>query len=105
MRARPARGWASRPAPGGGDVRWVRVADREADIYEYLVQCREMGHGFVVRVMQDRVVLDPETGRRGGLTSQWAGAAGALGGVALEVRGRDGHEARRARLLVSFGAI
>src|SRR5262249_3953664 len=44
------------PAPRAGAVRWVRVADREADIYEYLAKCREIGHGFVVRVMQDRVV-------------------------------------------------
>ena len=93
------------PAPRDGAVRWVRVADREADIYEYLVKCQEIGHGFVVRVMQDRVVLDPETGHRGGLTRPWAEAAGATGGVALEVRGRDGKGARRARLLVSFGAL
>lgn len=92
------------PAPGGDDVRWVRVADREADIYEYLVRCREDGHGFVVRVMQDRVVLD-EAGDRAGLTRSWAEAAGAQGGVTLDVRGRDGGEARRARLLVGFGAI
>jgi hypothetical protein len=93
------------PAPRDGGVRWVRVADREADIYEYLIKCREIGHGFVVRVMQDRVVLDPETGRRAGLTRRWADAAGAMGGVALEVRGRDGQGARRARLLIGFGAI
>ncbi len=92
------------PAPGGDDVRWVRVADREADIYEYLVQCREDGHGFVVRVMQYRVALD-EAGDRAGLTRSWAEAVGARGGVTLDVRGRDGGEARRARLLVGFGAI
>jgi hypothetical protein len=93
------------PAPRDDAVRWVRVADREADIYEYLSKCQEIGHGFVVRVMQDRVVLDPETGRHGGLTRQWAEAAGAMGGVVLEVRGRDGEAARRVRLLVGFGAI
>jgi Transposase DNA-binding/Transposase Tn5 dimerisation domain len=92
------------PAPRGGDVRWVRVADREADIYEYLIKCKEDGHGYVVRVMQDRVVLDG-AGGRAGLTRPWAESAGAMGGVTLDVRGRDGHEARRARLLVSFGAI
>lgn len=45
-------------APEDGDVRWVRVADREADLYEYLCDCRARGHGFVVRAAYDRVLLD-----------------------------------------------
>lgn len=110
LRARESQRWldAGRrigPTPADGGVRWVRVADREADIYEYLMLCMDLGHGFVVRVMQDRIVLDPGTGRRGGLTTDWAAATEAGGGVALELRGRDGHPARRAKLLVSFGAI
>jgi transposase-like protein len=39
-------------APAG--VRWVRVADREADIYEPLVSGQELGHGFVIRAAKDR---------------------------------------------------
>ena len=69
-----------------------------------MIKSQEDGHGFVVRVMQDRVVLDG-AGGRAGLTRPWAESAGAMGGVTLDVRGRDGHEARHARLLVSFGAI
>lgn len=42
------------PAPEG--VRWVRVCDRGADIYEFLLECLELGHGFVVRAAQDRVL-------------------------------------------------
>src|SRR5215813_10926604 len=34
-------------APAG--VRWVRVADREADIDEYWVSCQALGHGLVIR--------------------------------------------------------
>src|SRR3954463_10086332 len=30
------------------DVQWIRVADREADIYEDLVSCQALGHGFVI---------------------------------------------------------
>ena len=93
------------PAPGDGAVRWVRVADREADIYEYLVKCREDGHGFVVRVMQDRIVLDPRPADRAGLTRPWAEAAGARGAWPSRCAAGTGSEARRARLLVSFGAI
>ena len=85
------------PAPGGDDVRWVRVADREADIYEYLGGCREIGHGFVVRVMQDRVVLDPETGRRGGVTRGPRPPSGGRRRGPQRCAAATGHRARRAR--------
>src|SRR5262249_57534581 len=48
-------------APAG--VRWIRVADREADIYEYLVSCQELGHGFVIRAAKDRALSHPQTGK------------------------------------------
>ena len=49
-----------------GDVRWVRVADREADLYEYLCDCRARGHGFVVRAAYERLLLDTQTDQRNG---------------------------------------
>jgi hypothetical protein len=49
-------------APEG--VRWVRVADREADICEYLVCCQEQGYGFVIRAANDCALSHPETGKR-----------------------------------------
>src|SRR5262249_1425680 len=49
-------------APAG--VRWIRVADREADIYEYLISCQALGHGFVIRAAKDRALSHPETGKR-----------------------------------------
>ena len=51
-------------APAG--VRWIRVADRDADIYEYLVSCQALGHGFVIRAAKDRALSHPETGKRAG---------------------------------------
>jgi hypothetical protein len=83
----------------------VRVADREADIYEFLSQCRCLGHGFLVRVMQDRVLLDPADGRRLGLTFEHARVIEPVGGLVLSRRGRDGQPARRAKPLISLGAI
>jgi hypothetical protein len=91
------------PAPGEGVIRWVRVADREADIYEYLVSCREQNHGFVVRLCQDRVVLDPADEERLGLVLASVRAAEAVGGMTLDLRARPGEAARRAKLLISFG--
>ena len=96
--------WRIGPAPDDAAIRWTRVADREADIYEYLMKCKEIGHSYIVRVMQDRIVLDPQTDRRVGLTRDRAGAAEVMGGVTLDQRGRDGKPAR-AHLLISFGAM
>ena len=48
-----------RIAPKADDksVRWVRVCDRGADIYEHLRACQDAGHGFVIRASQDRALL------------------------------------------------
>jgi hypothetical protein len=92
-------------APTTDEVRWIRVADREADIYEYLQECLAHGHGFLVRVNQDRVVLDPADNGRLGLVFQHVAGVEPCGGMYLDLRGRDGQPARRARLLVSCGPV
>src|SRR5690606_18157672 len=69
------------PAPPAPDVRWVRVADREADIYEYLRECLTRKHGFLVRVNQDRVLLDPADGERLGLLFAHVASVEPLGGL------------------------
>jgi hypothetical protein len=89
------------PAPVSNDVRWVRVCDREADIYEYLCGCRAMGHGFVVRAAQDRVIVDPATGKPAGCLFAHARGQAALGHFPLEIRARGSHAARTATLAVS----
>jgi hypothetical protein len=88
-------------APADDAVRWVRVADREADIYEYLCGCRQQGHGFVVRSAQDRVIVDPVTGKRIGSLFERVRGQGALGRFPLELRGRGTQPARTALLAVS----
>lgn len=93
------------PAPADPDTRWVRVADREADIYEYLRECITRNHGFLVRVNQDRVLLDPADGQRLGLVFEHIAGVEPLGGMYLDLRGREGHAARRARLLISSGPV
>ena len=82
------------PAPEG--VIWRRVSDRESDIYEYLLSCDEMGHGFVVRACQDRCLREPAEDH---LFSA-ARSAPELGRLELELRGRDGMAGRTARLVV-----
>jgi transposase-like protein/transposase Tn5 family protein len=89
------------PTPEGEDVRWIRVCDRGADIYEQLIECKELGHGYRIRAAQDRAVLDPQTGRSAGQLFTWAREAPTLGAFDLEVRARAGQAARTARLSVS----
>lgn len=90
-------------APAG--ARWEWVCDRAADIYEFLVQCTELGHGFTVRAAQDRA-LEDEQGKKA-LPSLFdtARAAAARGHFELELRGRDGQRARAARLAVAACAV
>jgi transposase-like protein len=85
-------------APRRREVRWVRVGDRGADIYEHLQKCQELGHGFVVRAAQDRVLLEAATGQKDGRLFSVARTLPALGEFGLELRGRPTQPARQARL-------
>jgi hypothetical protein len=93
------------PAPADAAVCWVRVADREADIYEYMISCKHLGHSFIVRMSQNRVALDPADGQRLGLVFEQTAATEPVGGMYLDLRARPGQAARRARLLISFGRV
>jgi hypothetical protein len=93
------------PAPANPAIRWVRVADREADIYEYLHESSVHHQGFLVRVNQDRVILDPASGERLGLVFEHIAGVEPVGGMYLDLRSRDGQKTRRARLLVSCGPV
>jgi hypothetical protein len=92
-------------APNNPEVRWARIADREADIYEYMDSCRKAGHGFVIRVSQNRILLNPADGKRLGLVFEHIAGASPLGGMYLDLRGRDGQVARRAKLLISCSPV
>jgi hypothetical protein len=86
-------------APAG--VRWVRVGDREGDIYEHLRACQELGHGFVIRAAKDRALINPQTGKREGRLFEVAGGAPRLGEFELKLRARPQQPARTARLQLS----
>jgi hypothetical protein len=99
------------PAPDDLDTRWIRVADREADIYEYLIECISRNHGYLVRASQDRILLNPTNDKRLALVFDHIESVEPLGGQYLDLRTRDdhdghkGHNARRAKLLVSCGPV
>ncbi|MCL6568960.1 MAG: IS4 family transposase, partial [Meiothermus silvanus] len=84
-----------------GAVRWVRVADRGADLYELLAQCRELGQGFVIRAAQDRGLVDPRGEKGVGRLFPTLRSQAAWASLELELRGRGSRPARVARLQVS----
>jgi hypothetical protein len=49
-----------RTPPG---VQVVSVCDREADVFEFLVRAQELERGFVIRVSQDRALVDSQMGK------------------------------------------
>jgi Transposase DNA-binding len=107
-RARESQVWpqtSQRLGHAPQDVQWIRVADREADIYEYLVSCQALGHGFVIRAAKDRALSHPETGKRVGRLFTTARSAVPLGEFTLEVRQRPHHPARTAHLVVSATSV
>jgi hypothetical protein len=93
------------PAPANELIRIIRVADREADIYEYLTSSVDMNYGYVVRVAQDRVVRDPGDNEHLGSLFAHIRSGKAIGGMCLDLRSRPDQEARRARLLMSCGPV
>jgi len=87
-------------APEG--ARWIRVCDREADIYEFLSLCQEWKHGFVVRATQDRALVQAEGPAR--LFSHLR-ALPETGSFRLSLRGRPGRAARDVVLRVAFSEV
>ena len=108
QRARESELWrrstqALGPAPREAGVRWVRVADRGADIEFFLHECLAQRHGFVVRAAQDRRLV--EAGNSPAKLFTAARAAPALGSFELSLRARPGQAARTARLLLSVTRV
>jgi hypothetical protein len=86
-------------------TRWIDVADRGADIFDFLCQCRDTGHGFIVRAGQDRALLDCETGKDAGHLFETVKSARPLGTMDIDLRGRDGRPKRRATVSLSAVSV
>lgn len=92
------------PAPEG--IRWVRVCDREADIYEFILELNRAGHGYVIRAAQDRVILEADGSRAPQKLFEHARALKPLEGrMKLDLRRRPAQKARGARLALSAGPV
>ena len=87
-------------APDTLAIRWIRVCDRGADIYEFLGSCLDERHGYVVRAAQDRALVD-DKGTPAGHLFAVARQQPSLGGFNLGLRARPGQAARTACLTLS----
>lgn len=92
-------------APRETAVRWVRVGDAEADIYEHLRVCQEKGHGYVIRAGQDRALREADG--RTGVDHLYAAVrrAPVLGYFTVELYPRPGQPARTAELSIRAAAV
>ena len=104
-RVRESALWAQSLRAAGSPpagTRWVVAADRGADIYEHLLQCRAQGLGFVVRAAQDRALVAGPAKTPAGRLFAVARAQPAAGHFTLALRGRPHQAAREVSLCVSF---
>jgi hypothetical protein len=80
------------------EAHWIRVCDRGADIFEFLQQCKQLGHGFIVRASSNRILeSDVPKGPTGKLFER-ARQASALGGFELELRSRPAPKAGKRKI-------
>ena len=78
------------------------VADRGADIYEHLQQYQAQGLGFVVRAVQNRVLVTGTAKTPAGRFFEQARTQPSAGTFVLALRGRPRQPARAVVLQVSF---
>jgi hypothetical protein len=103
QRTRESQRWGRAIFASGGPpawAEWVHVADRESDIYEVLLGCRETGTSQVIRACWPRKV----DGARGGLL-QAARHAAIKGQTELALRARPGQPARTAVLTIRAATL
>ena len=93
-RRRRSSWWAEafeRAGSPPGDCRWIDIADREADFYESIQTCQQLGVDFIIRAAHDRRLA-----QEAGKLKQVLAVAPLLGESTVELRSRGGEPARTA---------
>jgi hypothetical protein len=85
--------------PAGVQV--VSVCDREADIYEFLVEAKDLETDILVRAAQDRSLKDKEARKLWGSVTQ----ATIAGYLKVQVPAKEGQSAREAIVAVRFRSV
>ena len=91
--------------PEQEEVRWVRVADRGADIAFFLEDCQTRNHGFVVRAAQNRLLLNESGDKEDLKLFEKARELKPLGSFELFFRKRGKQASRSTRLSISSTKI
>jgi Transposase DNA-binding/Transposase Tn5 dimerisation domain len=85
-------------------TRWVHVVDRGADDFEFFYHCQQTGNDWVARAKHlKRIIIKPDDNELG-LTS-YIRTLPEAGSFELDLRARPKQSARKAKLVVSYGAL
>jgi hypothetical protein len=98
-RARESDLWSEgirAPGPAADDCCWVHVADRGSDDYEAMRAARALGHHFLFRVAQNRIVFVSEAHDQEAYLLDHARSLPSVGCDQVEIPGRGGRAARTA---------
>jgi hypothetical protein len=89
------------PPPG---TRWVHVVDRGADDFEFFYHCQQTGTDWVARAKSlHRKIMAPDGGKLE--LSSYVRTLPEAGSFELDLRARPKQPARKAKLVVSHGAL
>jgi hypothetical protein len=94
---------AAGPAPQG--CVWVDVADRGADIYEAMQAARRLGHHFLFRVCQDRLLCLDAAGQRPAHLLAYARTLPGEGTDRVDIAARGGRPARTAEVVLAAAPV
>lgn len=92
-------------APEEKEVKWIRVCDRGADIYEMMTSCEENNHRYVVRASQNRALTNSGGRAAKGQLFAVVRTKAAIGGFRLKMRKRPTQPARIANLTISVTKV
>jgi hypothetical protein len=88
------------------DCCWVDVGDAASDIYEAIVAARQVGHHFLLRASQDRLVLlDPQPRGPEVPLLTYARSLPSQGQEVVEIPSRGGRPARSAVVQVAAASV
>ncbi len=84
-----------------GNTLIVEVMDREADIFDVMLNCRRLEHDFIIRAFHNRMLESIETTR----LFDFVKTLPTSGTVEVDVAKKQGQQPRNATLHVSFSEI
>tara|TARA_Y100000588_G_C14170704_1_gene889024 strand:+ start:94 stop:1542 length:1449 start_codon:yes stop_codon:yes gene_type:complete len=91
--------------PEDSSIRWVRVCDRAADIFEQFSYSSKQGYDYIIRSVQNRALETKIVDQSETHLKEFASSMKPLGQVQVYVRKQKGREDRTAILDISAGTV